>query len=67
MHRSLLAQFRAGILRLSIEVGRYVCDDNVVEDEIHFLCSCKLYKEARDVFFFVQAAMMGDDFCQMDV
>ena len=77
MHRSLLAQFRAGILPLSIEVGRYrnipleerlctLCDDNVVEDEIHFLCSCKLYKEARDVLF-VQAAMMCDDFCRMDV
>ena len=48
MHRSLLAQFRAGILPFSIEVGRYrnirlderlctLCDDNVVEDEIHFL------------------------------
>ena len=79
MHRSLIAQFRAGILPLSIyiEVGRYwnisleerlctLCDDNVVEDEIHFLCSCKLYKEVRDVLF-VQAAMMCDDFCQMDV
>ena len=77
MLRSLLAQFRAGILPLSIEVGRYrnipleerlctLCDDNVVEDEIHFLCSCKLYKEARDVLF-VQAAMMCDDFCRMDV
>ena len=37
-----------------------------MEDEIHFLCSCQLYKEARDVLF-VQAAMICDDFCRMGV
>ena len=47
MHRSLLAQFRAGMLPLSVEVDRYrnipmeerlctLCDDNIVEDEILF-------------------------------
>ena len=43
-----------------------LCDDNVVEDEILFLCSCKLYKEARDALF-AQVAMMCDDVCRMDV
>ena len=77
MHRSLLAEFRAGILPLSIEVDRYrniplekhlctLCDDNVVEDEIHFLCSCKLYKEAIDILF-VHVAMVCDDFYRIDV
>ena len=37
-----------------------------VYSKYYFLCSCKLYKEARDVLF-VQAAMMCDDFCRMDV
>ena len=56
--RSLIAQFRAGILPLNIEVGRYrnvpleehlcmLCDDNVVEDEVNFLCLCQLNTEAR--------------------
>ena len=57
-HRSLFAQFRAGILPLNIETGRYrnvslpdglctLCDDSEVEDEIHFLCVCKFYSEYR--------------------
>ena len=57
-HRSLFAQFRAGILTLNIETGRYrnvslpdrfctLCDDSEVEDEIHFLCVCKFYSEYR--------------------
>ena len=57
-HRSLFAQFKAGILPLNIETGRHrnvslpdrlctLCDDSEVEDEIHFLCLCKFYSEYR--------------------
>ena len=59
--RSLLAQLRLGILPLQVEVGRYyrkplnericlLCNDQVVEDECHFLCYCKLYKTEREKF-----------------
>ena len=60
--RSLMAQFRLGILPLEIEVGRYrnipltnricqMCTHNVVEDEIHFLCECISYSEFRSILF----------------
>ena len=60
--RSILAQFRCGILPLQIEIGRYrdvplcdrlceVCDGNSVEDEIHFLCECSYYSEFRSSLF----------------
>lgn len=57
--RSMMAQFRCGILPLRIETGRYVgepkhqricrlCDtDNVIEDEIHFLTECCFYNDIR--------------------
>jgi hypothetical protein len=56
--RSLLAQFRCGILPLRIETGRYVgeavenrlcllCDEHLVENESHFLISCKYYENLR--------------------
>ena len=49
--RSLLAQFRAGMLPLRIKTGRYqnipldfrlclMCHENVCEDEAHFMFSC---------------------------
>ena len=61
-HRSILAQFRTGILPLAVETGRYndlpleyrlcnFCNENVLEDEKHFLLNCKLYEEDRKVFF----------------
>ena len=57
--RSLIAQIRCGILPLHIETGRFrgidakyrichFCDD--VEDELHFLFSCKQYQNERDLF-----------------
>ena len=59
--RSLLAQFRLGILLLKIETGRFsnidreerICDfcKDAVEDEIHFLFRCKLYSEFRKSLF----------------
>ena len=60
--KSLMAQFRLGILPLQIEVGRYrdiplcnrICQMynlNVVEDEIHLLCECESYSDYRSVLF----------------
>ena len=56
--RSLLAQFRCGILPLEIEVGRYrneelsnrICRlcSSAIEDEIHFLCECPKYNDLRN-------------------
>ena len=56
--RSIFCQFRSGILPLAIETGRYrnvpadgwlceICNLNLVEDEIHFLCFCPRYQELR--------------------
>ena len=61
-HRSLFAQFRAGILPLEIEVGRYrnallkdrickLCTLNIVEEEIHFLCDCTKYVTIRNILY----------------
>ena len=60
--RSLLSQFRCGILPLATETGRYqqipsneryctICDENAIEDEIHFLCTCIFYSKLRDTLF----------------
>ncbi len=59
-HRSYLAQYRCGILPLSIEAGRWgsipfedkickMCDSLVVEDEYHFIFHCS-YNNIRDQF-----------------
>ena len=56
--RSLFAQFRAGILPLHVEIGRFrnlpleqrlcvLCDKSEVEDEYHFLCQCAVYRDLR--------------------
>jgi hypothetical protein len=60
--RSLLAQFRLGILPLNIETGRFrnvpaderlceVCNDNLVENEFHFVCICTEYENVRQRLF----------------
>jgi hypothetical protein len=60
--RSLLAQLRCGILPLRVETGRYVgepleqrlcrmCNSGSVEDEVHFVLNCELYKDIRDRSF----------------
>jgi len=60
-HRSVLAQFRCGILPLKIETGRFTnipvefrlclfCEGNNVEDENHFMFDCDLYKNIRENF-----------------
>ncbi len=56
--RSLMAQFRIGILPLHIETGRFkdkrtdericlLCNSGVVENELHFLCVCTTYFNYR--------------------
>ena len=56
--RSLTAQFRAGILPLNIETGRFrnikleerlctLCNQNAVESELHFLFDCSCYAHLR--------------------
>jgi hypothetical protein len=60
--RSLLAQFRTGILPLRIETGRYVgesvedrhctlCNSGAIETEKHFLLECSLYSNVRNTVF----------------
>ena len=60
--RSLLCQFRTGILPLRIDTGRYVwepverrtcrfCDIEATEDERHFLLACNLYNDIRTNVF----------------
>jgi hypothetical protein len=60
--RSLLCQFRFGILPIRIETGRFVgeavedricrfCERNEVEDETHFLLSCDIYRHIRNDIF----------------
>ena len=61
-YRSLLAQFRSGILPLRVETGRYqnippefrlclMCNENVCEDETHFMFDCSLYDNIRCNYF----------------
>ena len=58
--RSIVAQIRLGILPLYIETGRYtgvkvenricsLCNQNKVENELHFLMSCTYYKNERSL------------------
>ena len=60
--RSLLAQFRIGILPIKVETGRFknlavsericeVCSLNMVEDEKHFLCVCPIYDRQRLILY----------------
>ena len=59
-HRSVLAQFRLGVLPLAIETGRFqnlpleerlckFCRYNVLEDEAHFLLICPAFSNVRSV------------------
>ena len=77
-HRSLLAQFRCGILPIRIETGRYrgepvsdrlctLCSQDNVEDEYHFLLHCLKYSSLRTDFFnnigYVSSPLMSDLDC----
>ena len=57
--RSVLAQIRYGILKLHVETGRFnntkledrlcqICQQNEIEDEIHFLFDCTAYDAPRN-------------------
>lgn len=57
--RSVMAQFRCGVLPLRVETGRFVgeqvndricklCNQGCIEDETHFLLNCQCYKNLRD-------------------
>ena len=74
--RSILAQFRCGILPLQIEIGRYrnvplcdrlceVCNEGSVEDEIHFLCECSSYSDFR-ISLFNQASISDASFLEKE-
>ncbi len=75
-NRSLLAQFRLGILPLNIEIGRYsnmpvnerlckLCNTNNVENEYHFLLTCPVYKEIRQKLF-NNISRRNEEFSQLD-
>ena len=60
--RSLLSQFRLGVLPLRIEVGRFrneevnervceICTLLEIEDEEHFVCVCPAYDQFRQILF----------------
>ncbi len=60
--RAVLAQFRAGILPLHTETGSWrgtpledclctVCNQNVIEDQMHFLCICAMYANRRHTMY----------------
>lgn len=60
--RSLLSQFRFGILPIRIETGRYTqvppelrlclfCENDAIENECHFFFQCSLYNDFREVLF----------------
>lgn len=59
--RSVLAQIRLGILKLHVETGRFtntkleerlcmICNQNVIEDESHFLFHCNAYDLPRNAW-----------------
>ena len=79
--RSLLCQFRTGILPLRIETGRYVgeapedrlcklCTSQSVESEMHFLLQCERYDDLRrnefkDMFNITQGMTPETRLCEI--
>ena len=74
--RSLFSQFRAGILPLNVETGRFrnidlpdrvctLCPLSEVEDEYHFLCICPTYSDLREILF-AHASDSHTDFPNLD-
>ena len=62
--RSILAQLRCGVLPLHIETGRFcniprekrtcnMCNDNHVEDELHFILQCPKYNDVRNFSIYI--------------
>ena len=75
--RSVLAQFRLGILPIRVETGRFrnlelkdriceLCNNQQIEDEIHFLCQCPLYHNTRKILF-DRAEAKCPEFIQMNI
>ena len=69
--RSLFSQFRAGILPLNVEIGRFrnidlsdrvctLCQSSEVEDEYHFLCTCQCYSDIRQPLFSLASEHFSD-------
>ena len=67
--RSMLSQFRSGILPLQIEVGRFTntplnermcvfCDQNKIESEFHFLLECDMYNIIRNTLLVRASALI---------
>ena len=59
---SLLAQLRIGILPIHVETGRFrnkkleervcfICNNNEIENEVHFVCVCSVYLQFRENLF----------------
>ena len=57
----MIAKLRCGILQLHVESGRFnqtnlenrtcnVCNNNVIEDEFHFVCICPEYSKNQAIF-----------------
>ena len=74
--RSLFAQFRHGILPLRIETGRFrhlqaeerlceLCQLDLVEDEMHFLCICPQYANLRHSLY-QNAEEVNPNFVNLD-
>ena len=74
--RSVYAQFRAGILPLAIERGRFsnvaltdrvclLCNTRDIEDEFHFLCVCTRYSFIRKKLY-EKAQLICEGFNNMD-
>ena len=70
-YRSVMAQFRCGILPLSIETGRFngipvefrlclFCPGNTTEDEFHFLLDCSFYSDLRQVLLTKAKSIFSD-------
>ena len=74
--RSIMCQFRSGVLPRRIETGRYIgetlnqrlcrfCNTDAVEDEKHFLFECALYNNLRttysaDIFILDHSGTLDD-------
>ena len=76
-HKSVMAQFRSGILPLKVETGRFtgipwhfriceLCNTNEVEDEYHFMMICTCYSNERDALF-SDACNSYPDFMEMEL
>ena len=75
--RSILAKFRCGILQLHVESGRFnntkledrlckICNQNIIEDEFHFLCQCSEYHTERRNCLYDSLVVQFPEFKDLD-